>query len=66
MDPLLFNYLIRVADILLSAGAESLGCVDIRPKGAIIALSFPISTPSFPRKRESGELGTAFICPPSP
>ena len=35
-------------------------------KDAIIALLLPIFTPSFPRKRESRDLGTAFVYHPSP
>ena len=37
-----------------------------RPKDAIIALLFPIFTPSFPRKRESRGLGNAVCAPPPP
>ena len=37
-----------------------------RRKDAIIAPLFPIFTPSFPRKRESRGLGTAFVYPRLP
>ena len=36
-----------------------LGHVDIRRRGAIIAPPFPISTPSFPRKREARSVARA-------
>ena len=49
-------------------GEDALGRVDTRNltqrrKDSIIALLFPIFTPSFPRKRESRGLGDG-ICPP--
>ena len=55
------------------AAGLGFGRVGIRPKGAIIALSFPASTPqfpisapSFPRRRESRGLGTPFARYPLP
>ena len=59
----------RIGGDILWVAAQQLGRVDTRNltqrrEDLIIALLFPIFTPSFPRKRESRGLGTAFArCP---
>ena len=47
MDPLLYDYMIRVADVLLSAGSESLEEFTLRAEGCELARL--VMTARFPR-----------------